>query len=64
MFCEEECRWRLFIEARDTLRRALAPALSMQEFLQRGKVLRHVLSRAPRKRKRQVRAFQRKKMLS
>ena len=58
--CEEECRRRLFIEARDTLRRILVPALTVKEFLRRGRELRLALSKAPRKRKRQVRAFQRR----
>ena len=58
--CEEECRRRLFIEARDNLRRILVPALTAKEFLLRGRELRLALSKAPRKRKRQVRAFQRR----
>ena len=36
-------RWRVTLEARDTLLRALAPALSVPAFLQRGRHLARAL---------------------
>ena len=43
-------RWRVTLEARDTLLRALVPALSVPDFLQRGRHLAQALQvRRPRR---------------
>jgi hypothetical protein len=60
----DECRWRLFIEARDSLRQVLAPALRVEHFVQRGPELREVMSRVHRSKTRQLTKFRNNRPLS
>ena len=41
--CETMSRWRLVLEARDTLRAALVPALSIGHWLRRGRAIARAL---------------------
>lgn len=43
MRCETLSRWRLVLEARDTLQAVMAPALSLGTFLQRGRAIARAL---------------------
>lgn len=55
MRCAEQSRWRSFIEARDTVREILAPALRLNHLLARGRQIAHALGERPRaKRPRQL----------